>query len=405
MRFEFATATQIIFGPGVICEAGAQAAKLGKHALVVTGANPSRAAPLLDALAVQGIAVTTFSVPREPLVETVRQGVQLARQQTCDLVIGFGGGSALDTGKAIAALAANPGDVLDYLEVIGKGQALLNAPLPFIAIPTTAGTGTEVTRNAVIGSPEHGVKVSLRSPLMLPRLALVDPELTHGLPPAVTASTGLDALTQLIEPFTCNKPNPLVDALCRDGIARSARSLHRAYESDDPAARQDLSYAALLSGLALANAGLGAVHGFAGPLGGELCAPDGAPASHGTLCARLLPFVVAANIRALETRQPESQVLSRYDEVAQLLTGNPHAHRADGVAFLHQLCADLHIPQLSTLRQAQGKPFNPSAGSGQAFTSAQIPALVQKAARASSMKANPLVLTEEEMAGILTEAL
>jgi alcohol dehydrogenase class IV len=391
MKFEFATATQILFGPGVIRDAGTQAARMGKHALVVTGANPARAAALLGALATQSIAVTTFSVAREPLVETVRQGVELARQAACDLVIGFGGGSALDTGKAIAALAANPGNVLDYLEVIGKGQALSQPPLPFIAIPTTAGTGTEVTRNAVIGSPEHGVKVSLRSPLMLPRLALVDPELTYGLPPAVTASTGLDALTQLIEPFTCNKPNPLVDALCRDGIARSARSLRRAYEADEPAAREDLSYAALLSGLALANAGLGAVHGFAGPLGGKI------DASHGVLCARLLPFVVAANIRALETRQPESQVLSRYDEISQLLTGNPQARRADGVTFLHQLCADLQIPQLST--------FNPSAGSGHAFSPAQIPALVQKAARASSMKANPIALTEDEMGEILRLAL
>jgi alcohol dehydrogenase class IV len=383
MRFEFATATQIIFGPGLIAEAGQRAANMGQRALLVTGANPARAAALLDALAAQSVAVTTFSVAGEPLVETVRRGVELARQADCSLVIGFGGGSALDAGKAIAALAANPGDVLDYLEVIGQGRALLNAPLPFIAIPTTAGTGSEVTRNAVIGSPEHGVKVSLRSPLMLPRLALVDPARTYGLPPAVTASTGLDALTQLIEPFTCNKPNPLVDALCRDGITRSARSLRRAYASDDPAARQDLSYAALLSGLALANAGLGAVHGFAGPLGGQMDAP------HGALCARLLPFVVAANIRALEARQPESQVLSRYDEIARLLTANPHARRTDGVAFLHQLCADLCIPPLSANH----------------FTADQIPALIPKAARASSMKANPVALTEEEMAGILTEAL
>ena len=232
------------------------------------------------------------------------------------MVIGLGGGSAIDTGKAIAALLTNPGDPLDYLEVIGRGQALQQTPLPYIAIPTTAGTGSEVTRNAVLASHEHHVKVSLRSPLMLPRVAIVDPELTYSLPPAITASTGLDALTQLIEPYTCNSPNPMIDAICREGMQRAARSLKRAYQNgSDAAAREDMSIAALFGGMALANAKLGAVHGFAGPLGGLF------PAPHGMICARLLPFVVEANVRALQMREPDSPVLKRYDEVAQLLTG------------------------------------------------------------------------------------
>ena len=248
----------------------------------------------------------------------------------CDVIIGLGGGSAIDTGKAIAALLTNPGDPLDYLEVIGRGQALHATPLPYIAIPTTAGTGSEVTRNAVLASPEHRVKVSLRSPLMLPRVAIVDPELTYSLPPAITASTGLDALTQLIEPYTCNSPNPLVDAICREGMQRAARSLKRAYQDgNDVAAREDMSIAALFGGLALANAKLGAVHGFAGPLGGLF------PAPHGMICARLLPLIVEANVRALQERKPNTSVLQRYAEVAQLLTGRSTAGASDAIEWLH----------------------------------------------------------------------
>ena len=230
----------------------------------------------------------------------------------CDLIIGLGGGSAIDTGKAIAALLTNAGDPLDYLEVIGRGQALTDAPAPFIAIPTTAGTGAEVTRNAVLASPEHRVKVSLRSPLMLPRVALVDPELTYGLPPAITASTGLDALTQLIEPFVSIRANPLTDAICRDGMRRAARSLRRAYEEGTMLPPARTWPASLFGGLALANAGLGAVHGFAGPLGGLF------PAPHGVICARLLPLIVEANVRALQERKPNTSVLQRYAEVARL---------------------------------------------------------------------------------------
>lgn len=210
------------------------------------------------------------------------------------MVIGLGGGSVLDAGKAIAALVTNLGNVFDYLEVIGKGQPLVNAPLPFIAIPTTAGTGTEVTRNAVLGSPAHGVKVSLRSPMMLPSLAIVDPELTYGLPPEITASSGLDALTQLIEPFVSVKANPMTDAICREGIRHAAKSLRTVYHNGaDASAREGMSLASLFGGLALANAALGAVHGFAGPLGGMLNAP------HGAICAKLLPLVMEVNIKVL----------------------------------------------------------------------------------------------------------
>ena len=384
MRFEFATATRIIFGPGTLIEVGPIAAAMGRRALVVTGRTLTRAAPLLDALSAKGIDAVTYSVADEPTVEIARQGTQRARDAGCDLVIGFGGGSAIDTGKAIAALLTNGGDPLDYLEVIGGGEPITQPAAPCIAIPTTAGTGAEVTRNAVLASPDHRVKVSLRSPLMLPLLALVDPECTHTLPPSVTASTGLDALTQVIEPYVSNRANPMTDALCRQGMHRAARSLRRVYEQGgDAAAREDMAIASLFGGLALANAKLGAVHGFAGPMGGMFHAP------HGAICGRLLPLVVAVNVRALQERDPESKALRRYDQVAQILTGRLDAKADDGVAWVQELGHALQVPPLSSL----------------GVTDADFPALIEKASRASSMKGNPIKLTPDELQEILARAL
>ena len=384
MRFEFATAARIIFGPGTVQETARIAAEFGKHALVVTGRNPRRAEGLCADLLNAGVSTQPFTVPGEPEIETVRTGVQLARKTAADVVIAFGGGSALDAGKAIAAMAPNPGDLLDYLEVIGGGRNLPNPGLPFIAIPTTAGTGSEVTRNAVLASPQHRVKVSLRSPFLLAKVALVDPELTYDLPPQITASTGLDALTQLIEPYVCSRANPLVDALCIEGIRRAARSLPAACADGCKAsAREDMALASLFGGLALANAGLGAVHGLAGPIGGMF------PAPHGAVCAALLPHVIAANLAALRSRQPDSPILGRFDRLGQLLTGDPGAAADDAVSWVLGLVKDLQIPKL----RAYG------------ITPAEIPVLLQKAAQASSMKANPVPLTSAELTDILNQAL
>jgi alcohol dehydrogenase class IV len=383
-RFEFATATRIIFGPGTLCEVGPLAAEMGSRALVVGGRTAARAAPLLDALAAQNIHTVTYSVTGEPTVEIARLGTQRAREEICNLVIGFGGGSALDTGKAIAALLTNGGDPLDYLEVIGGGQPITQPPVPYIAIPTTAGTGAEVTRNAVLASPEHRVKVSLRSPLMLPRLAVVDPELTHTLPPEITASTGLDALTQVIEPYVSNRANSMTDAFCREGMLRAARSLRRVCrQGDDAAAREDMSLVSLFGGLALANAGLGAVHGFAGPMGGMFSAP------HGAICGRLLPYVMAVNVRALQKRRPGSKALHRYDKVAQILTGDPSATADDGVAWVQELCDVLQVPSLASYD----------------VTPTHFPVLIEKASISSSMRGNPIKLTPDEMREILARAL
>ena len=383
MRFEFATATRILFGPGTIRDVAPAARGMGQRALVVTGQNKSRAAGLLDSLTSAGLQRVSFAVAGEPTTHLVQSGAELARSESVELVIAIGGGSVIDAGKAIAALATNSGALLDYLEVIGRGRALENPPLPFIAIPTTAGTGAEVTRNAVLASPEHRVKVSLRSPLMLPKLAVVDPELTLGLPASLTASTGMDALTQLIEPFVSCRANPLTDGLCREGITRAARSLRRACSHpDDLAAREDMAAASLFSGLALANAGLGAVHGFAAPIGGMFAAP------HGAVCAALLPHAMAINLRALRERQPDSAVLQRFTEIARLLTTNPDATADDGVSWLQQLCADLKIPALGTY----------------GISPADIDTLCDKAAQASSMKGNPLELTPDELREILNRS-
>jgi len=245
--FQFATATRIVFGAGTIAEVGPLARDLGRRALVVTGRNPERAASLIDRLRQHNLDSVVFSVPGEPDISLIDQGVELARSQKCDLVIALGGGSAIDTGKAIAALLGNPGELLDYLEVVGGGKSLASPAAPFIAVPTTAGTGSEVTRNAVIASPEHRTKASLRSSHLLARAAIIDPELTHGLPRPLTAATGMDALTQLIEPFVSCRANPLIDPLCLDGITRVVRSLSVACEQpDDVAARQDMALASLL---------------------------------------------------------------------------------------------------------------------------------------------------------------
>jgi alcohol dehydrogenase class IV len=379
VRFEFATATQIIFGEGTAASLPELVRTFGARPLVVTGASKDRAAWLISAL-----AAPAFAVSGEPTVELVREGIECMRSAGCDVIVSVGGGSAIDAGKAIAAIATNGGEPLEFLEVVGKGRTISTLPLPLIAVPTTAGTGSEVTRNAVLGSTEHGVKASLRSPLMLPRVALVDPELTYKMPQAITAFTGLDALTQLIEPYVSARANPLVDALCMDGIRRVSGALRRAYiDGGDKEARSDMALGSLFGGLALANAGLGVVHGFAAPLGGSWKAP------HGALCAALLPHGMAANVAALRQRAPQHPALERYAVIARLLTGRPEANAEAGIEWVRSLCEELNVPALHTW----------------GVTEADLPGVVEKAAHASSIKANPLPLTSEELLDLVTSAL
>jgi alcohol dehydrogenase class IV len=385
LAFEFATATRVIFGAGRLAEAPELVRALGgRRVMIVTGSTPARAAPLREGLDRLGLSTVLFRVEGEPTLEMAREGTATAIAAGCDVVVALGGGSVLDAGKAIAALAANGGDPLDYLEVIGRARPLTHPSVPMVAIPTTAGTGSEVTRNAVLGSREEKVKASLRSPLMLPRVALVDPDLLVGTPVPVVASSGLDALSQLIEPFLSAQANPLTDTLAREGMRRSARSLRRAVLEDfDAAAREDLALASLFGGLCLANSGLGAVHGFAAPMGGMFQAP------HGAVCAALLAASLDVNLRALRARAAQHPALSRFQEVAALLTGKAEARAEDAIAWVRELCQALSVPGLRRY----------------GLTEAEVPRLVEKAKVASSMKANPLVLTDEELTEIATRSL
>lgn len=382
--FEFATATRILFGRGRVACLAEEAGRLGGCPLLVTGAAADRHRPQLAPFLEAFPKAARFPIKGEPGVVDVLDGVSAARAGECDMVVAVGGGSVIDAGKAIAALLANEGDPMDYLEVVGRGMPLRHRSLPFIAVPATAGTGAEVTRNAVVGVPEKGVKVSLRSALMLPALAIVDPELSAGMPPALTAATGMDALAQLLEPFVSHRANPMTDALCREGLQRVGRSLERAWEAgDDMAAREDMALASLFGGLALANAGLGAVHGFAGPLGGMLGAP------HGALCARLLTPVIRANLEAMARREPAHPARQRYREAAQLLTGDQDAAGEDVLHFAARLAGRFAIPGLGQM----------------GLKESHLDEAVAKAAKASSMKGNPLPLLEEELRGILLEAM
>jgi alcohol dehydrogenase class IV len=378
MRFEFSTTTRILFGEGTAAGLPELAGTFGTRPLVVTGASPQRWATLVSSLAAE-----SFSVPGEPTVQMIREGTRRVQETGRDLVIAIGGGSVIDAGKAIAAIATNGGEPLDFLEVVGKGQAMTARPLPFIAVPTTAGTGSEVTRNAVLGSTAHGVKASLRSPLMLPLVAVVDPELTYSLPPEITAYTGLDALTQLIEPYVSSRANPLVDAICVEGIRRVAGALRRAYhDGSHKEARRDMALASLLGGLALANAGLGVVHGFASPIGGQWKAP------HGALCAALLPHGMAANVSALRVRAPLHPSLERYATISRLLTGQSGAGVEEGIDWVRELCIELTVPAL----RAWG------------VNEIDLPGIAEKAELASSTKANPIPLTREELMTIVSAA-
>lgn len=375
MRFDFATAGRILFGCGAAREIAPAARTFGTRILYVSGREPRP---------VEFEPAAALRVTGEPTVDLVREGADAARAAHCDAVVAIGGGSAIDAGKAVAALLANPGDPLDFLEVVGRGLPLSQPSVPFVAVPTTAGTGTEVTRNSVLASPAHGVKASLRSPHMLPRLAIIDPELTVGLPPAITASTGLDALTQLIEPYVSVRANAMTDMFCLEGIARIAASLKRAFDHGaDMDARTDMSFASLLGGLALANAGLGAVHGFAAAIGGAF------PAPHGAVCAALLPHVMQVNIKALRERAPETESLARFARIAQILTRSSDAAPEDGAAAVSRLCDSLRVPPLRTW----------------GVTEAGVAPVCANAARASSMKANPIPLTAAELDEALRRAI
>jgi len=393
-KFEFYGVGRIIFGRGMFARIGELAEQFGRSAMVISNAGDVGDAGIVDRLvellSAGGVRQVFLRQRGEPKVDDVDRATQAARQDNCDVVIGLGGGSAMDLAKAVAGLLANGGGVLDYMEIIGKGRKITRPAAAWIAVPTTAGTGAEVTRNAVIGCPERHFKASIRSEHLLARVVLVDPELGVGVRPEITARAGMDALCQLIESYTSLGAGAITDALAIKGIALAAagKSLLRAYrDGSDLDARQDMAAAALLSGMTLTSAGLGAVHGFAAPLGANF------PIPHGTVCAALLPHVVSANVAALREQSTDHPVLSRYATIGRTLTGQ--AGLSDSAAidacirFVPELACDLNIPPLGEF----------------GLTRNDAPKMVSLARKSSSMRYNPVNLSDQALAGLLQKAL
>lgn len=377
--FAFATATEILFGRGHSANAAVRVAAMGRSVLLVQGATGSRADGLAQALADQGCTVIRLSVAREPDLPMIEDALRLARG--AEVVVALGGGAVIDAGKALAACLTMTRPLMDHLEVVGQGLPLDRAPLPLVAIPTTAGTGAEVTRNAVIGVPEARRKVSLRDARMLPRLAIVDPALTDGCPRGVTLASGLDAITQVIEPYVSTRANALTDALCRDAIPQGLAALMRLMQAEDMAARDRMAWVSLCGGLALANAGLGVVHGLAGPLGGLT------GAAHGAICGVLLPHGLRANRAAVS----DPALAARLDEVAGWIGaafGAPGADMDHATRLLADWARGCGLPALSALGiddEAQAQA-------------------AEAAASSSSMKANPAVLSRDALCALMRDA-
>jgi alcohol dehydrogenase class IV len=386
-KFEFFGVNRIIFGRGQIRMIGELAAALARSVMIIHN-GPDLPDSVMQGLSAAGVKATSHRQRGEPVVTDVDAAVGDARRHECDAVIGFGGGSAIDAAKAVAALLTNGGSAVDYMEVVGKGLRITCPAAPWIAIPTTAGTGAEATRNAVIGLPEKQFKASIRSELMLPRVALVDPELGLGVPPHVTASSGMDALCQLIESYTSIGATPMTDALATTGIPLAAGTLLKAYRDGcDLEARENMAHAALLSGITLTNAGLGAVHGFAAPLGANY------PIPHGTICAALLPHVIRENIATIRLDPDGHRGLSRYATVGRLLMNDERLSEDDAIAAcIHvtsELAREMQIPPLSRFGL---KP-------------ADVPQMVALARKSSSTRFNPVVLSDQAMASALMAAL
>jgi len=381
--FEFATAGRIVFGPGRLKEIGALTRVWGIRVLLVTGSNPARAAAVRESLEAAGCTVTSASVVDEPAIELAESLSVQAREAACEVVIGFGGGSVMDAAKAAAALATNPGPARNYLEVIGAGQPLRHAPLPLVAAPTTAGTGAEVTRNAVLHAAKERVKVSLRSPLMLPRVALVDPDTLLTVPDDVMTSTSMDALTQLIETYVSKRANPLTDALCREALPRIARSLERVIrDRTDAAARADVAFASLCSGMALANAGLGAVHGLAAPLGGMYSAP------HGAVCAALLLPVLEMNLQVAQTQDGRAETIRRFSDLAALVTRGEQNEAQGLIEWVRRLVTAIGVRGVRRFGVLES----------------EYGLIATRSLAASSMQGNPVPLSPDQVVAILRDA-
>lgn len=373
--FSVVAPPRILFGRGEAGKAAEAAAALGRRALLVRGRDTERSGWLDRDLAARELGPLTLSCPREPTLEMIEQALDLARG--ADIVVACGGGAAIDFGKALAAILPQPGPVRDYLEIVGTGRKLERTPLPFIALPTTSGTGAEATKNAVVDVTGECRKVSLRDDRMMARVAIVDPALTEGCPHAVTLASGLDALTQVIEPYLSHRANAFTDALAAAAIPRGIAALRRLMDGEDAEARDQMAWVSLAGGLCLANAGLGAVHGFAGVIGGLT------GAAHGAICGALLPHVLRANASALAEGSEAAARIARVRAWLAAAFGN-----ADGIDALEAWSHAAGLPRLSAL----------------GLRAEDHGTIVEGAQGASSMKANPVALLPETLEGILRAA-
>ena len=377
MSFAILQPPRILFGTGTAAQAPDLIRDFGNRVVLVHGASVARAAWLIQALVAGGAHVLPLSCAAEPTLAVLQDALDASRAFAPHVVVSLGGGAAVDLGKAVAALTPAPGGIMDHLEVVGRGLPLVAAPIPFVALPTTAGTGAEMTRNAVIGLPDHGRKVSLRDDRMIARVAIVDPALTHDCPPFVTLASGLDAVTQVIEPYVSCKATAYSDALARPAIGPGMAALMRLMSGEDAAAREALAWTSVCGGLALANSGLGAVHGFAGVIGGMT------GAAHGAICGALLGPVLAMN-----HARSEGDSLARLTEVCTLLAAPLGCSAEDAPQSLADWARSAGLPGLSAM----------------GLDPRDHGAVAEASLAASSMKGNPVALSIADLRTVLEAA-
>ncbi|NAW68001.1 iron-containing alcohol dehydrogenase [Vibrio sp. V27_P1S3P104] len=378
--FQFMTSNRIVFGEGVLQNSLSMINQYGYSVLLVSGKNLQRAQTVTQYLQQQHMRYQHIAIHGEPNITMVEEAAMAGRRFQPQVVVAIGGGSVLDMGKALAAIIPNQGNVYDYVEVVGRNVPLKTKPLPFIAIPTTASTGSEVTKNAVLKSGQDKVKVSLRSPDMLAAVAIIDPSLTYGTDSYTSGRGAMDAFTHLMEAYVCGEPNPLTDMICEEGLRRLARSTVAACCRDEPSARSDLSFAAMLGGMAITNAKLGAAHGLASALGGKLDAP------HSVITARLAPYVMRENINAAK-QEKRHDIMQRYYRISQILTKRKNVNIEDGILWVQMMLDKLKLPTLAQF--------------GVCTTSFEQ--VAQDALRSQAIKGNPLPLTHARLVYILRQ--
>ncbi|WP_413284373.1 iron-containing alcohol dehydrogenase [Vibrio sp. MA40-2] len=378
--FQFMTSAKIVFGEGALNASLSIFNQYGYSVLLVTGKSKQRAESVINYFNSQNMRYQHVSISGEPNITMVEEISMVGRKFRPDMVVAIGGGSAIDMGKALSAVIPNQGSVYDYVEVVGRNVPLKTKPLPFIAIPTTASTGSEVSNKAVLRSGQDKVKVSLRSPDILPDVAIIDPVLTYDTDKTILSRGALETFTHLMESYVCGSPNPLTDMVCEEGLRRLALAIVPGCKNNDYKSLSDLSFAACLGGMAISNAKLGAAHGLASSLGGKIEAP------HSIIAARLAPFVMKENIKAAEA-QGRNDILLRYREIAKILTQNNQADYLDSVVWVEGMLEHLQLPNLNDF----------------GICKTSFSQVAQDALQSVSIKGNPIPLNQDRLVFILKQ--